>query len=90
MKIRVWVALVAALLCLGGAAQAQDFTGGSDGVRKGCPGFFFCYQRCRSEYDRATDSCEWIDWTGFGAYCQAQAAYQFSLCSEDCYLQCQS
>ncbi len=36
----------------------------------------------------AIDSCGWIEWTGFGAYCEAEAAYQLTVCVNGCYAQC--
>lgn len=88
MKVRFWAALIAAMLFVGGSVEAQDYTGGDDAIRRGCPGFFGCYLSCRNYYNSAIESCGWIEWTGFGAYCEADAAYQLTVCVNDCYNQC--
>jgi hypothetical protein len=88
MKARFWAALLVTALFIAGSAQAQDYDGGDDAIRRGCPGFISCYFSCRNNYNDALQSCDWIDWTGFGAYCQAQAAYQLTVCVDGCYAGC--
>jgi hypothetical protein len=86
MKTRFWAVLFAMLMFVAGSTQAQDV--GDDAIRRGCPGLMTCYLSCRSNYNNAIDSCGWIEWTGFGAYCEAEAAYQLTICVNGCYAQC--
>jgi|GEM_PF-3064689 len=88
MKVRFWTALVAMSLFLAGSAYAQEYDPGDDAIRRGCPGLMTCYLGCRNNYNNAIDSCGWIEWTGFGAYCEAEAAYQLTVCVNGCYAQC--
>lgn len=76
-------------------AQAQDTQqpGESDEDylrRIRCPGFTACHGVCTENYDDALDSCEYLDYVGFGTFCRVRAARHFQDCSNACIIDCES
>lgn len=93
-RLRMFLVLV--VLLAGAVVHAQEETQlpgetEEDYLRRiRCPGFTRCHTTCSENYDDALDSCEYLDYVGFGTFCRVHAARSFQDCSNGCIIECES